>query len=538
MYEWLNDLFGHITGFIADFTALASLIILVVLFFVLDFKFVIRAQKMIRSIFKDMNMPLHINLIIPWKLKKINSEDKEAKYNYLKCFCEFAFFESKGEKLSHKEWSHLSNKFFYEHILGEPFILTLDSTFDLINEKVDALIRDYFAFLNKNNKKYYHNTAKSKFICRIRFENGFVYPASFINGLERKFSNSWTDLLIKYNYTLKNSKYHNSKQSASIIKTMATSSNQNFICSQNETTIPLKNNELFMMYSWLMWSPSYQMTFNDNDYKIILYGIGDESNTLNLVLNTTPNSLDLWNQLKECISKNIYGLNLSIECELVELSPFLSDNIQNFSMESLPLLNNLKNNSNDIHYLLSFLQQTEDSQINNSTLIEQEDAFFSGYLWSIFSKENEQNQKFDIKNSVVFFEHSNLADSTSVEYFTKCMAQKTILHFKETLNQNNDCYYNLVTCVSKNFQERYIKLINDALEKEDKAFVELFNKYVDLSNSSVTINEMLENIDEEFPLNNITFKKAETAGEIAEFYATIYVKNFAPDERDGIEDLI
>lgn len=538
MYDWLNDLFGHITSFIADFTALASLIILVVLFFVLDFKFIIRAYRMIRVLCKEINIPFGIAFIVPWRLKKIDTEDKEAKYSYLKCFCEFAIFESKGEKISSKEWSRLTNKFFYEHILAEPFVLTLDSTFDLLNDKVDDLIIAYFAFLNANSKKYYHNQIKSKFVCKLRFENGFVYPASFINGLERKFSSSWTDLLIKYNYTLKNSKYHNSKQSASIIKTMLASDNQNFITSQNHTDLPLRSNELFVMYSWLMWSPSYQMNFNDNDYKIILYGTGDESNTLNLVLNNSPSSIDLWNQLKECVSKNIFGLNLSIECELMELSPFLSDNIQNFSIESLPLLNNLKNNSNDIHYLLSYVQPTQDADLRNSLILDQEDAFFSGYLWSLFGRENENNKKFDIKNSVVFFEHSNLADSTSVEYFTKCMAQKTILHFKELLGNDNDCYYNLVTCVSENFRKKYVELINKELEKEDKEFVALFKKYVDMEHSNVTINEMLENIDEEFPLNSTTFKKATTASEIAQFYATIYVQNFAPDERDSIDDLI
>ena len=51
--------------------------------------------------------------------------------------------------------------------------------FDIINDKVDICIRKYFAFLNKNDKKYRHNKKKSKFVCRLSFENGFVYPASY-----------------------------------------------------------------------------------------------------------------------------------------------------------------------------------------------------------------------------------------------------------------------------------------------------------------------------------------------------------------------
>ena len=538
MFEIINKEVDYLKEIVTDFTALVSIVILICVFFLFDFKFVIRSFRMLRAMFKEQSLSFFEAFNIAWQVKKIDREDKKSRYKYLKAYCEYAIFNSKGEKLTKKEWHNIKQKYFYEQFISDPFLITLDSSFDIINDKVDDCIKKYFAFLNKNDVKYIHNRAESKFMCRLSFQNGFVYPASFINGLERKFSDSWTDLLVKYNYTLKNAKYHNSKDSASIIKTMDSFENQRFITSQNNNAFSMRSNELFMMYSWLMWSPSYQMTFADNKYKIILYGIGDESNTTNLILDTSENSQALWEQLKSCMARKVYGLNLSIECELYELVPYVRNNIQNFSVETMPLIHNLMNNSNDVHYILSYISPTNDANLRNTTLIDDDDAFFSGYLWALFGRSDEEHPYFDIKNSVVFFEHSNLADSTSVNYFTKAMADKTVLHFKEILQAKRVSTYSLDCCVSQSFKEEYIRLVKENVAKEGAEFAKKFKKYVKLEDSPVTFNEILENIDEEFPLNEFEFRRVTTATEIGQFYASIYVKNFAPDERDSIDDLI
>ena len=538
MWDWLSNAFDVISDIIAQLTAITTLAILVILFFIFDFKFLIRAYVMLRKMFKHQRMPFVIAFTLPWQLKKINKDDKNAKYDHLKEFCEYTIFMTRGKELSTKEWASLVSKYKYEHLLSEPFLVKVDSTFELLNEDVDALIRKYFAFLNKNYKKYFHNKSKSKFVCKLSFDNGFVYPASFINGLERKFSDSWTDLLVKYNYTLKNSKYCNAKASSSIIKNMHESDTQNFVISQNNNAFDIKSNELFMMYSWLMWSPSYQMNYDDNYYKIILYGIGDESNTTNLVLDTTDEALELWERLKQSMANNTYGVNLSIDCELYEFNPYISENLHNFSVETTPIINNLLNNSNDIHYILSYVSPSKDANLKSTSYIDDNDAFFSGYLWALYGRQDKEHTQFDIKNSVSFFEHTNLADSTSVDYFTKSMAQKTILHFKEVLQEKNPSKYTLHCCVANSFKEKYISLMEDELKKEDKAFVAKFYQYVDLKDDSVTINEIFENIDEEFPLNNFEFRRVDNESDIANFYANIYIKNFAPDERDSLDDLI
>lgn len=536
--EVIRSIFNSINDFISEFTALFSILLLIILFFVFDFKFLLRGVRMLRRLFKDSNLGFFTAFSFVWRIKRIDAEDKSARYKYLKAYCEYMIFASKGEKLMLKEWHTKSAKFFYEQVLDNPFCIKLDSSFDMITGGVDGLIKDYFEFLNANAKRYLHDKSNSKFVCNLSFENGFVYPASFINGLERKFEDSWTDLLVKYNYTLKNNKYHNSKESGSIIKGMGVYANQHFITSQNQNAFKLRSNELFMMYSWLMWSPSYQMTFDDDKYKIILYGIGDESNTTNLILDTSENSLALWEQLKKGMERKVYGSTLSIECELYELVPYLRKNLQNFSVETLPLISNLLNNSNDVHYILSYVAPTSDADLRNTNLIEDNDAFFSGYLWALFGRADQQHTRFDIKNSVVFFEHSNLADSTSVDYFTKSMAQKTILHFKDVLKDEEPCNYYLDFYVAESFKENYVALIEEGLKHEDKEFVDLFKKHVFLNENRATVNEILENIDEEFPLNEFEFKQVTKPEEIGNFYSTIYVNNFAPDERDSIDDLI
>lgn len=537
MFDWLGSFFSSIKSIIGQLTAGISVLFLVILFFLFDFKFLIRSYWLIRKMFKKLSIPFSLSLIIPWRLKNIDKQNKNGRYRYLKAFCEFAIFETSGQKISGSEWFSINQKFFYEQLIDSPFTIKLDSSFDILDAEINDLIVKYFSILNKNSKKLLHNTKNSKFTCKLSFRNGFVYPASFINGLERKFSDSWTDLLVKYNYTLKNSRYHNSKNSASIIKAMDAYENQSFITTQNNNAFNLKSNELFMMYSWLMWSPSYQMSFNDDKYKIILYGIGDESNTTNLILDTSSASLDLWEKLKSCMDRNVFGVNLSIECELYEIVPFVRNNLQNFSVESMPLLNNLLNNSNDVHFILSYLNPTADSDLRNSTIAQDNDAFFSGYLWAAFGRKDEVHTKFDIKNTVVFFEHTNLADSTSVDYFTKALANKTVLHFKDVLKDENPSNYYLALCVAKNFREKYIELVKKEVEKQDEEFKKLFYKYVDLS-TLVPINEVLENIDEEFPLNEFDFVKATKPEQIGHFYSTIYVKNFPLDERDSIDDLM
>lgn len=532
MIQWIENAWAVISGLIGKFSTLASVIVLIILFFVFDFKFILRAYRMLRVLFKEFNMPWLLAMYLPWKIKKINKEDKKNRYKYLKAYCEYAILMSGGEKLTHQEWGKLNQSFFYEHLIDSPFNIILDSSFDILGSEINSVIANYFEFLNKNSRKYLHNRKNSKFVCKISFKNGYVYPSSFINGLEHKFSDSWTDLMIKYNYTLKNAKYgtSNSNTATSIYD------NANFIAANSNSGFDINNNELFMTYSWLMWSPSYQMSFDDEKYKVILYGIGDESNTTNLILDTSKDSMQLWSQLKECLAKNTFGTGLSIECELYEVGPYLRNNLQNFSIESLPLLNNLINNSNDVNFILTYLNPTPDASIRKN-FIEDSDEFFSGYLWALYNRIDDNHQKFDIKNSIAFFEHSNLADNTSVEYFTQALAKKTILHFKEVLNDKNPRYYKLALTVASTFEKNYINLIQEELAKESKEFRNKFEKYIDL-NSRVSINEVLENIDEEFPLNEFTYTRVTTPEEIGEFYTSVYIDNFPENERDSIENLI
>ncbi|MBQ8761919.1 MAG: hypothetical protein IJZ26_01190, partial [Clostridia bacterium] len=179
MFEWLGSGVEYLQNAITELMALVSIILLVILFFLFDFKFVLRSYTMLRKIFKAQNMSMPTAFSIAWRIKKIDREEKKARYKYLKAFCEYAIFESEGEKLKNSEWNSIAHKYFYENLIVDPFIITLDSTFDILNSDVDTAIKKYFKFLNANDKKYMHNKKLSKFMCRLSFENGYVYPASF-----------------------------------------------------------------------------------------------------------------------------------------------------------------------------------------------------------------------------------------------------------------------------------------------------------------------------------------------------------------------
>ena len=144
MFGFLSDISNYINDFIAEFTGLVSLLLIVILFFVFDFKFLVRAIRMLRKQFKSLNLGFFVALSTAWRLKTMSVEDKTARYKYLKAFCEYAIFTSKGQKLSQHEWNSITSKYFYEQVLADPFKISLDSSFDIINEDVDEYIKKYF----------------------------------------------------------------------------------------------------------------------------------------------------------------------------------------------------------------------------------------------------------------------------------------------------------------------------------------------------------------------------------------------------------
>ncbi len=410
---------------------------------------------------------------------------KRKNINSLRIFIERACIESQGEQQDRQWWKKRISEYSNNNTI---FTIVIDNCFDLRKPGLNDVINSYFDYYRDDQQSI---DAPLEFISDIRIREGYLAPMSFISGLQSRFGEDWSRILNNYTSTLIDS---------------------------NE--LPIIPSELYFSYGWLMWGPSYQCDTNikHNKQELILYGYGDEANSINVIVdpNNTPNML--WEKLNPSITdKTNFGFYCSITGRLVASTNYSSTYRNTLDEASVPFFYRMSH-CEDTSFALK-LSRYDNIYKHNTNC-----CFFSAYLWIMFSLDP---TNFIPYRSLTFFEHANLPDVDNYEFLVDRLIDKVFDHFRTISKHDKYANRKYYYCLSFNSYVKHIyeqRLTSIKRQGDEPQFAQWINQNIAQANFS--INMVLDSIDNYFKTNNFSrlSNKSDDLVALSEFYVNNYRK--------------
>ncbi len=444
----------------------------------------------------------------PFLLTRISFGLRHNTQVNMRMFIEFVIFELKGKSFTRSELKKLYLEFLDNYIKRSQRLYKIKSSFEAESIfEADAFVRYFTYFKQRNHKRIFDidENKPLKMIVKLEIENGYIVPITSIPGLQDHYNNDWSGILNKF------------------ITSCKDNNNQH---------------ELFMFYTWLMWGPSYSINYKRNQFKMVQYGIGDESKSLNVVLTDDDASMKLWDDITKSIDEEHYGLFCSVVFEIYDLNAYINEYYDMFNNETQPFVNRLE--KTNINYLLV------QSDYHLPIAANEKHSFFSAYIWALFVRsESDLNDRyrFDISNCVAFFEHANLSHKQNYTFLTNSLIYKIITHFKE-MSSSCTSTYHLTATFNDSISQKIKEEIRYVIEHEP-AFSEWF-KYHIVLDGFVTTGTLLDRLDEHFSLKDIPLDIHPVSLDdkmslrlLSQFYVDVYLDNFPdPNERETLDNFL
>jgi hypothetical protein len=362
--------------------------------------------------------------------------------NHFRTFVELAILRSQGEVQNKRFWKNLRQEF-KDMIAANGNAISLGTCFELTHPKIGEIISEYFELISLSTGKKKPKSSPGngqgdssvqkgilRFQTLIDIRYGYLAPLALICGLEERFFSDWTKIICAYS-------------SKSAILSGAT-----------------KTLELYMLYAWIMWGPSISLHYSEDRYKLIQYGFGDENNSINLVLRNDPNSIRAWKRL---VKENPRGYHCALRARLCDSATYLNStnednekNSGNFDASVLPLVARLSQVRLGMNFLLEYVSQGVEDERGKCQKARH--PYYSAYLWIMFVQagdKGEQPMRFCLDEALIFFEHPNLADDASYNYFADCLIQKSLSYFGRLAEMGDTRAFYLSFAVHEDIRVRF-----------------------------------------------------------------------------------
>lgn len=384
------------------------------------------------------------------------------------------------------------------------YIARVETCFDVASAEFNELVSAYFEFFKQNkasDKFAIPADEPLSFIIQTEINEGFIVPITFITGLNDRYDEDWEKILGNY-FTA-------------------------FGEEQPPETAILPE-ELYFTYNWLMWGPSYQIKYAPQKNKLIQYGFGDESNSVNIVLKTDEVGDSLWEKIchegHETGDKK-FGYNCMVRGRLVDSSEYYNFKREEMDLRAMPFLKRLSAPSLGI----SFLMELEHYEIKHS--LKADNYFFSAYLWIMFALVDTTNPGFTPRKSVTFFEHANLADTTNYHFLANSLVDKCIRHFRYIAEHPEYRKRKYQLCLSMNtfIESLFLKRLQEIRQEEPQGW---FSTNL-ATDTPFSISEILDTFDNYFVTQESDFEimgvqagNKEGIRHLCNFYADTYLEEF------------
>lgn len=421
---------------------------------------------------------------------------------FIRLYIELVLIKSEGLYQRPKWWRQ--QRVSFKKLIDDrnsTFIINVENPFNLVKAEFSIYIERYFEYFRnqKAQRKFaITNDEVLSFVSDINIQEGYCSPITFIMGLNDRYNEDWEKILNNY-----------------------------FTAFISDTDIQFASlpEELYLTYNWLMWGPSYQNQYKDDKYKLIQYGFGDESTSINLVLGNTSKSNDLWNILNnESENDSIFGVNCSISGKINDTREFYFKNYENLDVAAIPFVKRLSCNKTNVPFLL---------ELNNFEVLKSHKAdnyFFSAYLWIMFSLVDPNTPNFSPRKSVTFFEHANLADSNNYIFLLESLINKCFQHFISIAEheQKSSRKYVYSLCMNEDIENLFFKKYKELLESKHGAW---FSEHL-IINNPFSVSEILDAFDNYFDTSedppeilDINLKENNALADLCYYYASFYLPN-------------
>lgn len=435
--------------------------------------------------------------------------------NLVRMFMEYCILKVRESVLSRKEWRNIIYSYEAQYIknLHREYVIKIENTFVLRDEVVKKRVEEYFAFLKK--KKYsrlfsINSDSYLVFVADIVIDEGYVAPLVQICSLQERFNSDWSQILNHYVTEFGEGK--------------------NKFAS-----------EVSSFYTWLMWGPSVCITGSDSAYKLCLYGLGDESMAVPLVL--TEKSELVWNEIKANLQSNKMGTFVSGKFRLCDSAMYIRHKYNRFDSSAVLFINKMEESENSF-----LLEDNGESNINQ--YIKSREYIFSAYIWIMlyYVVKNEEHAGFDCTRATVWFEHANIADNKNVELLTETLVNKCLSYFNKIWESGEypERIYSIPWAINESVRDALRKAVENIRNDSEHPYQKNYLEQVNLDMADVEQNSILSNIDDEFAdeefvlkYTDIDFDNAENLGLFGRFYCELYMREF-PDEneRESLDNIL
>ena len=426
---------------------------------------------------------------------------------YIRIFCEYFILKSQGQYKDKNWWKDNYKEFvaFFKDSLPSDFIYEIDNCTDILCEDVSNKADCYFNYFDqqKIRKKYDLNQELPISFCmEIRIKQGFLSPNFLLSGLLDRYKNNWGNLVRKY---------------------------VSSTCNENDTNY---SSEIYYTFAWLLWGPSYQMKYQEGHYKLCQYAFGDESNSLNVVLNSNEKLTDLWNS----ITNDSNGILCELTCRLFKAKKYIDYYRDEFSPLNIYFTNKVANESTG--FLLEPI--VFDIKKNYAAL----NYYCTAYVWIMFESITDEDSCFQPSKAITFFEHANLANKISYEACINSLITKSFEHFDRIFsNDNIERKYRYCLSMNTYIESKFLDRYKAKIELDD----ELSQKYRSciITNMSCAESDVFSSFDtyfsnsyEDLSLMEVNIQDKPSVALLGEYYTSIYINAFPKNERESLDNII
>ncbi|QSO53954.1 GNAT family N-acetyltransferase [Alicyclobacillus curvatus] len=442
---------------------------------------------------------------------------------HIRLFIELSLIRSKGVHRNQQWWSNLASEFMQwldQQSPGRDYTIPVESCFDLTSAEFSDNIQHYLSFLKQDRARKFFGIRQDdmvSFVSMIHIREGYLAPITFITGLQDRYNEDWKKIMANY---------------------MAA-----FESKDAQKVVP---SELFQSYTWLMWGPSYQINYDENDYKLIQYGFGDESNSIQVVLRDDAGSRETWRVLDRefggAHDKSTFGLYCGLTARIFDSSHYFTQQRARFPSQALAFTNRLSGSG--VHFIFELQESHSLTPHRKHT-----EYFFSAYLWLMFTvNDGNPETRFNPKNTVIFFEHANLADTGNYDFLLSCLMSKCFLHFSQVfadpLSKNRS--YSFCFAMNNDIRDRFNEELAKHRAGTDNPELALAYRTRVLAEPNYSLDEVLDAFDAYFTTteSHLTFievsiKDDASIQKLCEFYAHIYLREFPdPNERESLDNML
>ena len=482
-----------------------TLVVSVVLFFILMLSKFLRGLKFIFA-------PCGLGFFNRLRVSVICRKSYEKK----RAFIEYALLRTQGYAVIASEWRSIINAFksFYSEA-GTELIYTIPNCTLLIDSELNKAIGRYFEFLSKKSvqKTFGIRDENIKWVIKIRIEEAYATPTCLLTGLLSIYEESWVEFIKRYVSTAYISE------------------------ADGNSATSILTNELYMLFAWLLWGPSYEINYKKYWSGLCQISYGDESNSVPVLANPETDIIDRLREKFESNKEKRYGALLSVDLAVYEKKTRMRSGKEFVNADNVYFYDKIKDNET------TFALQIDD--FTPCTNYKSKKYYCTAYVWLLFELEDPSSVDFYPERTVAFFEHANLTDTEAYNFLIGTLIDKSIKHFEGIFN--DDRY--------KNRKYRFVAAFNNRIAEECK------NKYSQIMTSDTELGKKFKKgiimepkrnpamafatYDEYFAKSTdhtfveVSIDNNSSIVDLGQFYTSIYMDCF-PDvnERETFDNLL